>query len=82
MQVPGTAYRVRDFVELTFEHAGLDRQRYVRFDDRDLRPSEADSLIDDASKAQDRLGCRRRPWCPSWSRLSYDTKLAAQATES
>ena len=64
VQVPGTAYRVRDVVELTFEHAGLDRQRYVRFDDRDLRPSEADSLIDDASKAQDRLGCKAQTLVP------------------
>lgn len=56
----GTAYTVRQFVEFTFEAVGLDWHRYVKFDQRYLRPSEVDSLIGDASKAEQLLG-----WMPS-----------------
>jgi len=77
----GTAYSVRDFVELTFEHAGLDWQKYVRFDDRYLRPSEVDSLIGDASKAQDRLGWKAQTLVPDLVKIMYDAELAALAAE-
>ena len=78
----GTAYSVRDFVELTFEHAGLDWQKYVRFDDRYLRPSEVDSLIGDASKAQDQLGWKAQTLVPELVKIMYDAELAALAAES
>ncbi len=78
----GTAYSVRDFVELTFEHAGLDWQKYVRFDDRYLRPSEVDSLIGDASKAQDQLGWKAQTLVPELVKIIYDAELAALAAES
>ena len=78
----GTAYSVRDFVELTFEHAGLDSQKHVRFDDRYLRPSDVDSLIGDASKAQDRLGWKAQTLVPELVKIMYDAELAALAAES
>ena len=77
----GTAYSVRDFVELTFEHAGLDSQKHVRFDDRYLRPSEVDSLIGDASKAQDRLGWKAQTLTPDLVKIMYDAELATLAAE-
>jgi len=77
----GTAYSVRDFVELTFEHAGLDSQKHVRFDDRYLRPSEVDSLIGDASKAQDRLGWKAQTLAPDLVKIIYDAELATLAAE-
>jgi len=43
-------------VEIAFEHAGLDWQEHVRFDERYLRPTEADALIGDATKAAVQLG--------------------------
>jgi GDPmannose 4,6-dehydratase len=55
-----TAYTVRDFLQISFEHAGLDWQKYVKFDERYLRPTEVDSLIGDATKARETLG-----WAPS-----------------
>ena len=48
----GTDLSVRDFVQLSFEHVGLDWEKYVRFDERYIRPSEVDSLVADASKAE------------------------------
>lgn len=52
----GTATTVRQFVELAFEYAGLDWEKFVKFDERYLRPTEVDSLIGDASKAKNLLG--------------------------
>jgi GDPmannose 4,6-dehydratase len=47
----GTDLSVRDFVRLSFEHADLDWEKYVRFDERYVRPTEVDTLVADASKA-------------------------------
>lgn len=55
-----TAYTVRDFLAMSFGHVGLDWEKYVRFDERYLRPTEVDALIGDPSKARDLLG-----WTPS-----------------
>jgi GDPmannose 4,6-dehydratase len=52
----GTDVSVRDFVQMSFEHVGLDWEKYVRFDERYLRPTEVDTLVGDASKAEKILG--------------------------
>jgi GDPmannose 4,6-dehydratase len=52
----GTDLSVRDFVEMSFAHVGLDWQKYVKLDKRYLRPTEVDSLVGDASKAEKELG--------------------------
>jgi GDPmannose 4,6-dehydratase len=36
---------------MSFEHVGLDWEKYVRFDEKYLRPTEVDSLIGDSTKA-------------------------------
>lgn len=52
----GTDFSVRDFVEMSFQHVGLNWQKFVKFDERYLRPTEVDSLVGDASKAESQLG--------------------------
>jgi GDP-D-mannose dehydratase len=53
----------KDFGELAFRAAGIDDwERYVKADERFLRPAEVDYLVGDASKARDKLG-----WKPSVS---------------
>jgi GDPmannose 4,6-dehydratase len=52
----GTATTVKEFVAFAFESVDLDWTKFVRFDDRYLRPTEVDSLIGDASKAKKLLG--------------------------
>jgi len=52
----GVGYTIRQFLEASFGYAGLDWQKYVKFDERYLRPTEVDALIGDASKANDKLG--------------------------
>lgn len=68
----GTAYTVRDFVQLAFGRAGLDWEKYVKFDERYLRPSEVDALIGDASKAAEILGWKPKTLPPDLARLMVD----------
>lgn len=73
----GTAYSVRDFVELSFAHAGLDWQEYVRFDDRYLRPTEVDSLIGSAQRAHDVLGWQPNVLTPELAAIMVDADIEA-----
>jgi GDPmannose 4,6-dehydratase len=52
----GEEHSVQEFVEIAFEHAGLDWQRHVVTDPVFLRPAEVDHLVGDASKAREQLG--------------------------
>lgn len=52
----GDGLSVRQFLEASFQHVGLDWQKYVKFDERYLRPAEVDALIGDATKAKESLG--------------------------
>lgn len=52
----GESLSVKDFVEHCFEAVGLNWEEHVKFDPRYLRPTEVDSLIADASKAEAGLG--------------------------
>ena len=51
-----TRYTIKDFLTFAFEHAGLDWEKYVKFDERYLRPTEVDDLVGDSSKAGEQLG--------------------------
>jgi GDPmannose 4,6-dehydratase len=52
----GQAATVRDFCQVAFARAGLDWERYVRYDAAYERPSEVDALIGDPRKARQLLG--------------------------
>ena len=54
----GETHSVREFLELAFEHLGLQSDEHVVVDPRYFRPSEVDLLLGDASKARQRLGWR------------------------
>ena len=64
----GQGFSVRDFVRASFEYMDLDWQKYVVFDERYLRPTEVDSLIGDAAKAEQDL---------KWKALTHGDHLAA-----
>jgi GDPmannose 4,6-dehydratase len=71
----GTAYTVRDFVQLAFGHAGLDWQRHVRYDDRYERPSEVDALIGDATRARTGLDWKPSVLTPDLARIMVDADV-------
>ncbi|MBN9117758.1 MAG: GDP-mannose 4,6-dehydratase [Planctomycetes bacterium] len=52
----GETHTVRRLVELAFQVAGLDWQKYVKIDPALVRPAEVDLLIGDPSKAKRVLG--------------------------
>jgi GDPmannose 4,6-dehydratase len=56
----GEEHSVREFVEIAFDHAGLDWERSVVTDPAFLRPAEVDHLVGDASKAHEELGWEPR----------------------
>ena len=53
------SHSVRECVQIAFDEAGLDDwERYVRIDERYLRPAEVDHLVGDYAKAERQLGWR------------------------
>jgi len=77
----GTSYSVRDFVSLAFDHVGLDWEQYVDHDSRYERPTEVDSLIGDASKANTELGWKAQTHVPELVRIMVDADLALLTPE-
>lgn len=73
----GDDYTVKDFLELSFAHAGLDWNEYVRFDAQYLRPTEVDALVGDASAAATDLGWVPQVRTPELARLMVDADIAA-----
>jgi GDPmannose 4,6-dehydratase len=56
----GIGSSIRDFLDFSFSHVGLDWQEFVKFDERHLRPTEVNRLIGNSSRAREILG-----WSPS-----------------
>ncbi len=77
----GTSYSVRDFVSLAFDHAGMDWEEHVDYDARYERPTEVDSLIGDASKANTELGWKAQVHVPELVRIMVDADLGALTGE-
>lgn len=78
----GESHSIREFLEIAFRHAGLDKwEQYIGIDPRYYRPSEVDELVADATKAKVKLG-----WQPKISfdymvkrMVDYDLKQAGIA---
>jgi GDPmannose 4,6-dehydratase len=58
----GETHSVREFVEIAFDHVGLDWKKHVVIDPAFYRPAEVDLLLADFSKARETLG-----WQPQTS---------------
>jgi GDPmannose 4,6-dehydratase len=72
----GTDISVRDFVQMSFEHVGLDWEKYVRFDERYIRPTEVDTLVADASRAESSLGWKAEVSPKQLAELMVDHDIA------
>jgi GDPmannose 4,6-dehydratase len=68
-------HSVREFVELAFERADLDWQKYVKIDERFHRPAEVDLLIGDYKKAKKHLGWEPRTSFKSLVHMMVDADL-------
>jgi GDPmannose 4,6-dehydratase len=58
----GETHTVKELVQVAFDHAGLDWEKYVKLDPAFIRPAEVDLLIGDPAKAKKQLG-----WAPKVS---------------
>ena len=77
----GHGYTVREFAGAAFDRAGLDWQKYVKFDKRYLRPTEVDSLVGDPTKAAHSLGWKASIHTAELARLMVDADIAALKCE-
>lgn len=73
----GHAVSVRTFLTSAFERAGLDWERHVKFDERYLRPTEVDSLIGDASKAESVLAWTPKVYSDQLAQIMVDADIEA-----
>jgi len=73
----GEAHAVREFVELAFQHVGLDWRAYVREDPALRRPAEVDHLVGDATKARQILGWQPSVDFPQLVAMMVDADLRA-----
>ena len=55
----GEQHSVQEFIDEAFAIAGLDQEKYIKIDQKFMRPSEVDTLTGDATKAKNVLG-----WTP------------------
>ena len=77
----GETHTIRDFLDLSFGHAGLEWQKYVEIDPKYYRPAEVDALIGDASKAKKQLGWVPKTKFPELVRIMTDADIALLAHE-
>ncbi|WP_406135283.1 GDP-mannose 4,6-dehydratase [Streptomyces sp. NBC_01089] len=77
----GVAATVREFVETAFAHAGLDWNKYVRYDPKYERPSEVDALIGDPAKAHRLLGWKPEVLVEELARIMVDADMRQVADQ-
>ena len=68
-------HSVREFLELAFDHAGLNWKKHVKIDPRYFRPAEVDVLIGDYSKARRKLGWKPKTKFAELTRLMVDADI-------
>jgi GDPmannose 4,6-dehydratase len=71
----GETHSVREFLDVTFAHAGLDWKKYVEIDPRYYRPAEVELLIGDYSKAKKKLGWEPKTKFEDLAKLMVDADV-------
>jgi GDPmannose 4,6-dehydratase len=78
----GQTHSPQEFVNVAFDHAGLDPADFVRVDPQFLRPAEVDLLLADPTKAREQLGWRARTPFAELVRVMVEADLEAQERSS
>ena len=71
----GETHTVRDFLQVVFDYAGLDIDKYVEIDERLFRPHEVPLLLGDATKAKEKLGWEPKVDFVGLAKMMYDEDL-------
>jgi GDPmannose 4,6-dehydratase len=74
-------WTIKDFLAASFGAVGLEWQKYVKFDERFLRPAEVDLLIGDYSKAKAKLGWEPLTRMHALAKLMVDSDLKLASEE-
>jgi len=77
----GETHTVREFLEESFQHVGLDWEKYVAFDARYLRPAEVELLIGDAAKAKKQLNWEPKTKFKDLVKIMVDADVEQLAKE-
>ena len=73
----GETHTVREFLQVVFDYAGLDIDKYVKIDERLFRPHEVPLLLGDATKAKEKLGWEPKVNFEGLAKMMYDADLRA-----
>jgi len=71
----GRTYTVRAFLEVVFDHAGLDIEKHIEIDERLFRPQEVPLLLGDPSKARRKLGWAPEVAFEELAKMMYESDL-------
>jgi len=69
----GKNYSVRDFLEIVFQHAGLDINKHVKIDERLFRPHEVPNLLGNPTRAKDTLGWEPKTSLEELAKMMYES---------
>jgi GDPmannose 4,6-dehydratase len=78
----GETHSVKEFLELAFDHAGLDWKKHVEIDPKFYRPAEVDQLVGDATKAHKKLGWTHKTKFADLTRLMVDADVQLLKSQS
>ena len=73
----GETHTVKEFLQVVFDYAGLDVDRYVKIDNRLFRPHEVPLLLGDATRAKEKLGWEPKVNFEDLAKMMYDEDLRA-----
>jgi GDP-mannose 4,6-dehydratase len=68
----GETHSVREFLQIAFQHVGLEWEKFVVIDPKYFRPTEVDLLLGDPTKARTRLGWSHTTSFPALVREMVD----------
>ena len=77
----GECYSVQEFLEESFSYVRLDWKEYVRIDPRYFRPTEAELLLADSTKARENLGWEPKITFKELVRIMVDADMEALGLE-
>jgi GDPmannose 4,6-dehydratase len=72
----GETRTVKELVQVAFDRAGLDWEKYVKLDPAFIRPAEVDLLIGDPAKAKKHLGWKPKVSFEQMIRMMVDSDIA------
>ena len=71
----GETHTVREFLQVVFDYAGLDVDKYVKISERLFRPHEVPLLLGGPTKAKEKLGWQPKVDFEELAKMMYDADL-------